>query len=168
MRILASRHVRIFLVVWIVYSAHFATNVVREHYPAFAIAEEGTFRVDQYQGFHSDIFVHVDGHSYVGNNVIVSVLAAVPLFIFDPVLDALEEYSKAKLEATESAPYTTYRTDKPMRREFFRLVKEKGLDLRFGAATVITSAFFPCPKTLENMPSLGLFRNLENPPEFFY
>ena len=34
-----------------------------------------------------------------------------------------------------------------MRRDFFRLVKERGLDLRFGAATVITSVFFMAPLT---------------------
>jgi hypothetical protein len=34
-----------------------------------------------------------------------------------------------------------------MRRDFFRLVKERGLDLRFGAATVVTSVFFMAPIT---------------------
>jgi hypothetical protein len=75
---LRSRRWRIFLIAWIVYSVHFATNVVREHYPAFSLAEHGTFRVDEYQGFHSDIFVHRDGHSVIGNQVFVSMLAAVP------------------------------------------------------------------------------------------
>ena len=76
MKFLASRPWRIFLVAWMLYSLHFATNVVREHYPAFAIVDHGTFRVDEYQGFHSDIFVHRDGHSVIGNQVLVSVLAA--------------------------------------------------------------------------------------------
>jgi hypothetical protein len=145
MRFLASRRWRIFLITWMVFAVHFATNVVREHYPAFTLAEHGTFQVDEYQGFHSDIFVHRDGHSYVGNNVIVSVLAAVPLFVFDPLLDAIERYSKAKLDASGTPPDGAYRTDKPMRREFFKLVTERGLELRFGAATVITSAFFMAP-----------------------
>ena len=146
MTFLASHRWRIFLIAWIVYSVHFATNVVREHYPAFSIAEHGTFRVDEYQGFHTDIFVHRDGHSVIGNQVFVSVLAAVPLFVFDPVLDALENFSKAKL-AKEGVTGAEYRTDKPRRRDFFRLVKEQGLDLRFGAATVLTSAFFMAPAT---------------------
>jgi hypothetical protein len=146
MTILRSVRWRIFLVAWILYSAHFATNVVREHYPAFSIVDHGTFRVDEYQGFHSDIFVHHDGHSVVGNQVLVSVLAAVPLFVFDPVLDALEAYSQARLDAGE--PVTgEYRIDKPMRQEFFRLVRERGLELRFGAATVVTSVFFMAPLT---------------------
>ncbi len=146
MRILASRGVRIFLIAWIIYSVHFATNVVREHYPAFSIAQHGTFFVDEYQGFHADIFRHTNGHSVIGNQVFVSVLAAVPLFIFGPVLDRLEAYSKAKL-ATQGPSPAEYRIDKPIRRAFFQLVKERGLDLRFGAATAITTIFLMAPAT---------------------
>jgi hypothetical protein len=143
---LASRRWRIFLIAWIVYSVHFATNVVREHYPAFTLAEHGTFRVDEYQGFHSDIFVHRDGHSVIGNQVLVSALAAIPLWVFDPVLDALEAHSLRQL-AGQGVTNAEYRTDKPMRVEFFRRVKERGLDLRFGAATAITTVFFMAPIT---------------------
>ena len=146
MKLLASRRWRIFLTAWVIYSLHFATNVVREHYPAFSIAEHGTFRVDEYQGFHADIFVHRDGHSVIGNQVFVSVLAAVPLFIFDPILDRIEAYSKDKI-AREGVRPDQYRIDKPNRQKFFQLVKERGLDLRFGAATVVTSVFFMAPLT---------------------
>jgi hypothetical protein len=146
MRFLASRRWRIFLVAWVVYSVHFATNVVREHYPAFSLVEHGTFRVDEYQGFHSDIFVHTDGHSVIGNQVFVSTLAAIPLWVFDPVLDALEQRSKTTLER-EGLKDADYRIDKPNRVNFFRLVKERGLDLRFGAATAVTTVFFMAPLT---------------------
>ena len=147
MKFLRSRDVRLFLVAWLLYAVHFATNVVREHYPAFAIVDHGTFRVDEYQGFHSDIFVHRDGHSVIGNQVFVSVLAAVPLFVFDPALDALENYSKRKLER-EGVQNTEYRVEKkPNAVRFFQLVKERGLDLRFGAATFVTTAFFMAPIT---------------------
>ena len=145
MKFLGSRRWRIFLIAWLVYSVHFATNVVREHYPAFTIAEHGTFRVDEYQGFHADIFVGPDGHSVIGNQVFVSMLAAVPLFVFDPVLDWLEARSKEKI-AREGVTNSDYRVpDKPNRVNFYRLVKERGLDLRFGAATFITTAFFMAP-----------------------
>jgi len=141
---LASRRWRIFLIAWIVYSVHFATNIVREHYPAFSLAEHGAFRVDEYQGFHPDIFVYTDGHSYINNQVFTSALAAIPLFIFDPLLDALEHYSKQRL-VRQGVGNTEYRTDKPLRVAFYRLVKERGLELRFGAASAITSAFFMAP-----------------------
>lgn len=146
MTFLGSVRWRLFLVAWIVYSAHFATNVVREHYPAFTIAEHGTFLVDEYQGFHPDIFEH-NGHSVIGNQVLVSTLAAVPLFVFDPLLDAIQRYSVARLQAEAPPPAGEYRTDKPLRRQFFQLVRQRGLDLRFGAATVVTSVFFMAPIT---------------------
>src|SRR5262245_61881999 len=146
MRFLRSRRWRIFLIVWMVYSLHFATNVVREHYPAFSLVDHGTLRVDEYQGFHADIFVHRDGHSVIGNQVLVSVLAAVPLFIFDPVLDKLEDYRKAEL-ARHGVTNAEYRTEKKNAARFFRLTRERGLDLRFGAATAITTAFFMAPLT---------------------
>ena len=146
MRFLASPRWRIFLIAWMLYSVHFATNVVREHYPAFSISEHGTFYVDEYQGFHSDIFVGPTGHSVIGNQVFVSVLAAAPLFVFRPVLDALQQHSLDKIRAQE-APAGDYRIDKPNRVQFFRIVKERGLDLRFGAATFITTAFFMAPAT---------------------
>jgi hypothetical protein len=142
--LLASPARRIFLIAWILYSVHFATNIVREHYPAFTLAEHGTFRVDEYQGFHPDIFVHRDGHSVIGNQVLVSTLAAVPLVLFDPVLDRLEAYSLAQL-AAHGVVDAEYRIEKPMRRDFFRLVKERGLDLRFGGAAVVTTVFFMAP-----------------------
>ena len=146
MTFLKSRRWRIFLVAWILYSIHFATNVVREHYPAFTLAEHGTFLVDEYQGFHADIFEH-NGHSVIGNQVFVSVLAAVPLLLFDPVLDALERHAKARI-AREGVRNDEYRiANKPNRVNFFRLVKARGLDLRFGAATVVTSVFFMAPAT---------------------
>ncbi len=145
MRWLASRRWRIFFVGWIVFTAHFATNVVREHYPAFTLAERGSLQVDEYLGFHADIFRHTDGHSYVGNNVAVSFLAAAPLFVFDPLLDRLEAYRKNQLEGGGYEPWTRYDTEKPNRKAFFALVKERGLDLRFGAATVVTSAFLMAP-----------------------
>src|SRR4030095_6057161 len=133
MSFLASHRWRIFLIAWMVYSVHFATNVVREHYPAFSLIEQGTFRVDQYLGFHSDIFVHRDGHAVIGNQVLVSTLAAVPLCVFRPVLDALQRYSLAKV-AAEGVTNAEYRVDKPMRRGFFRLVEERGLGSRVCAA----------------------------------
>ena len=146
MGVFASPRWRIFVIAWLLYSVHFATNVVREHYPAFSLVDHGTFRVDEYQGFHSDIFVHRDGHSVIGNQVFVSALAAIPLWIFDPLLDALQRHSLAKLQA-EGVAQTEYRTDKPNRRAFFRIVRERGLDLRFGAATAITVIFFMAPIT---------------------
>src|SRR6185369_691899 len=49
--------------------------------------------------------------------------------------------------AREGATQQEYRTDKQARAKFFRSVKERGLNLRFGAAAVVTSVFFMAPLT---------------------
>jgi 4-amino-4-deoxy-L-arabinose transferase-like glycosyltransferase len=142
---LRSVKVRLFLVCWIVYSAFFATNVVREHYPAFALIDRGDWVCDRYEGMHWDLFRHTDGHVYSGNNVLGSLIAVPVLFVFDPLLDALEERSKAQLAASGGEIDTSYDTKYPLRQAMFRKVKLAGLDLRFGASTAITSAFLMAP-----------------------
>lgn len=144
-KFLRTTKLRIFLTCWILYSAHFATNIVREHYPAFSIVDHGTFKVDEYLGFHSDIFLHSDGHAYIGNNVAGSLIAAIPLFVFDPALDFLEAYGKTQVAQAGDNLEATYQINKPNRKKFFKLVKENGLHLRFGGATVVTSVFLMAP-----------------------
>jgi hypothetical protein len=145
MRVLASVKVRLFLCAWVLFATHLATNVVREHYPAFSLIERGDFILDAYAGFHSDIFQHANGHYYIGNQVTGSMPAVVPLLLFDPLLDALEQYSKRKLEDRGDEVQAAYDTEYPGRQRFFQLVKERGLELRFGAATVVTSVFLMAP-----------------------
>ncbi len=137
---------QLFFASWILFTAHFATNIEREHYPAFALVDHGTFRVDEYVGFHSDIFVHTDGHAYIGNNVAGAVIAALPLAIFDPALDRLEAHSRARLAQGDSG-FTEYRTYEhhPNRRAFFERVRERGLELRLGGAAFVTTAFLMAP-----------------------
>ena len=74
------------------------------------MVDHGNFKVDEYQGFHPDIFVHTDGHSVIGNNVATSVIAAIPLFIFDPVLDILERYEKRKIQKRWRIKEVVYKT----------------------------------------------------------
>ncbi|MCC7011829.1 MAG: phospholipid carrier-dependent glycosyltransferase [Planctomycetes bacterium] len=148
MKFLASVKVRLFLICWIVYSTFFATNVVREHYPAFALIDRGDWVCDRYAGMHWDLFRHTDGHVYTGNNVMGSLIAVPPLLVFDPLLDRLEQHSLAKLAEARAAGReieATYDTRYPLRQKMFRQVKEAGLDLRFGASTAITSAFLMAP-----------------------
>ncbi|MEJ2702852.1 MAG: hypothetical protein P8Z79_10470 [Sedimentisphaerales bacterium] len=144
MKLLASIKFRIFITSWIIFTAHFATNVVREHYPAFSLVEHGTLKVDRYQGFHSDIFVHTDGHSYIDNNVAASVIAAIPLYLFHPILDMLERYEKRKIEK-EGIPETVYRTRHTNSIRLLQSAQQNGLSLRFGGATMVTSIFLMAP-----------------------
>ena len=144
MRALRSARLRLFLIIWIVYAAHFSTNIVREHYPAFSLVEDKSFRVDAYAGFHADIFEHTDGHYYVCNNVLPSVFAALPLFALDPLLDRLEAASRAKL-AAGGPPDTSLASPFPNSQLLYRMAAERGLELRFGASAAITSVFLMAP-----------------------
>ncbi len=150
--------VQLFLTAWVLFALFASTNVVREHYPAFALVKDGTFRVDEYQGLHPDIFVHTDGHSYINNNVATAVIAAVPLFLANPALDALEAYEKGRRTATGPPPTGGYRVDKPLRQKFFQEVSARGLSLRFGAATLVTTVFLVAP--LSALCVLAVYRLL--------
>jgi hypothetical protein len=144
MRALASVRLRMFLIAWIVFGAHFATNVVREHYPAFALIDRGDFFLDDYAGFHADIYFHpVTKHWVVGNQVLGSLPAALPLLLLDPALDALQRWELERFTArAQDAEYTT---DRPNRAAFFRVVRERGLLLRFAASAAITSLLVMAP-----------------------
>ncbi len=139
-----SRATRIFLICWVVFAAHFATNVVREHYPAFSLLEDGDLKLDEYEGFHADIFEHTDGHHYIGNQITGSLPAVPALALFDPLLDYLERKSIARIKAG-SLKKAEYKSEYKNRRAFMEKVKAKGLDLRFAGATVVTSFFCMAP-----------------------
>src|SRR5688500_8099134 len=141
----ASVPLRLFLVCWIAFSLFFSTNIVREHYPAFTLIENGDFRCDEYLGWHADIFEHTDGHAYVGNNVFGSLVAAVPLGVFDPLLDRIEAHSQRKLAESPVPPDTTFATKYPIRAQLYRLAKLAGKDLRLGASAAVTSVFLMAP-----------------------
>lgn len=146
MNVFSHARLKLFVSAWMLYTVHFATNIVREHYPAFALIDHGNFRVDEYQGFHSDIFVHRDGHSYINNNVATSAVAAVPLLVFDPALDALEAYSRRKIAEAGRPPEAIYRfEDRPVSKQFYETATARGLTLRFGGAAFVTSAFLMAP-----------------------
>jgi hypothetical protein len=144
MRALASVRLRLFLVAWILFGTFFATNVVREHYPAFALVARGDFFLDDYAGFHADIYFHpVTKHWVVGNQVLGSLPAAVPLFLLDPALGALQRWELA--HGAERAKGAEYATDRPNRAAFFQKVRDRGLLLRFAASAAITSLLLMAP-----------------------
>ncbi len=139
---------RLFLAVWLSVVLVTATNITREHYPAFALVDGAGWRCDRYAEFHSDIFKHTDGHWYINNNIGASTLAAVPLFVFSPILDAVERRSVEKIaavSATGSKIDTSYSTPWPNREKMYRMARERGLDMRFGLATVVLAMFLMAP-----------------------
>ena len=81
---------RLFWTAWIVYALHFATDVVREHYPALALGDHFSFTLEGYCGLHPDLFETPGRGCHIGNNPGVSMLAAIPYalarLVIDPVV----------------------------------------------------------------------------------
>lgn len=124
---------------FIVLAIHFATNISRELYPALTLAERGSLAVDEYVGLHPDIFVAPSGRAFINNNPGSSVVAAVPLVLARPVL-ALAEAAGKRRQATAAGETTAgYDDPRPNRQRFFRETRERGLDLKFGVAAVVSA-----------------------------
>lgn len=134
---------RLFLTCWIVFSLHFATNTVREIYPALSLGDHLSFDVSEYVGLHPDIF-EVEGRkgAFINNNPGASMLGAIPYTMFRPVTDRLVERvqeKRAAQPAIDEAP--NFDTIYPLAQEFYRKSRERGLDVKFGLAAAVTQAF---------------------------
>ena len=68
MRSQSPTALRLFLTVWIVYSMHATTNVVRETYLAISLGGHASVRVDEYLGLHPDLFRIPGRGVYIDNN----------------------------------------------------------------------------------------------------
>jgi hypothetical protein len=68
--------IRLFFTCWIVYSLHFATNIVREIYFALALDDHLSFRVNEYANMHPDLFEKLGYGWHIGNNPGASILYA--------------------------------------------------------------------------------------------
>src|SRR5947208_787560 len=86
-RTLTTRlQVRLFFTCWLVFVLHFSTDVVREHYLAFSIAEDYSFRVDKYLDLNPDLFETPGRGAHIGANPGMSMLAAIPYWVFRPAI----------------------------------------------------------------------------------
>ena len=92
--------VRIFLTCWLIYVLHFATNIVREIYPALALGDHLSFRVDEYAHMHPDLFETPGYGWHIGNNPGASMLAAIPYAAARPVIDPIVAYVNQKRAAS--------------------------------------------------------------------
>ena len=80
---------RLFVTCWLVYALHFATNTVREIYPALAIGDHFSFRVDEYANMHPDLFEKPGYGWHIGNNPGASMVAAIPYALARPLIDPI-------------------------------------------------------------------------------
>lgn len=133
---------RLALTVFLVYVAHFASNVVRETYLAITLGEHLSIRVDEYTGLHPDIFVIPGRGAYINNNPGASMLGAIPYAVARPALALL---FRARPDLISPKPAAKYNDPRPNRTKFLNASRERGLDVKLGLAAAITQAGLMAP-----------------------
>jgi hypothetical protein len=133
---------RLFITVWIVYSVHFASNVVRETYLAIALGEKLSVRVDEYLGLHPDLFAIPGKGAYINSNPGASMLGAIPYAVAHPVIAAI---FRAKPELARPKPAATYADPRPNRTTFMNESRRRGLDVKLALAAASMHAGLMAP-----------------------
>lgn len=128
---------RLFITCWLVYTLHFSTNIVREIYPALALGDHFSFRVDEYANMHPDLFDKPGYGWHIGNNPGASMVAAVPYAIARPVIDPIVEHVQRKRAASGLTEPPTYNSPWPMAQEFYKEAWRRGYDVKFGLAAFV-------------------------------
>ncbi|MGH9802314.1 MAG: hypothetical protein ACRD82_18270, partial [Blastocatellia bacterium] len=136
---------RLFLTCWLVYGLHFATNTVREIYPALAIGDHFSFRVDEYANLHPDLFEKEGYGWHINNNPGASMLAAIPYAILRPAVDRVVARVQQQRAASGLTEPPNYNSPWPMAREFYKQSWQRGYDIKFGLAAAITQMLCMAP-----------------------
>jgi hypothetical protein len=138
---------RLFLTCWMVYSLHLATNIVREIYPALALGDRFSFRVDEYANMHPDLYEKPGYGWHIGNNPGASMLAAIPYALARPVIDPVVKTVRERREASGRTEPPAYDSPWPMAREFYAEAWRRGFDVKFGLAAFVMHSFCMVPST---------------------
>lgn len=138
--------VRLFITCWIVFALHFATNTVREIYPALTLGDDFSFDVSAYKDLHPDLFELPGRGAFINNNPGASIIGSVPYAIARPVVErAVERVQRARSAAPRQAEAVEYKTIYPMAQEFHRRARARGIDVKLGMAAAIMQAFAMAP-----------------------
>lgn len=129
--------VRLFVTCWLIYGLHVATNTVREVYLALAIGDHLSFRVDEYQGLHPDLFEKPGFGWHINSNPGASFIAAIPYAIFRPAVQAIADRVQRQRKAAGQTEPPEYNSPWPLSRAFYREAWRRGLDVKFGLAAII-------------------------------
>lgn len=149
---------RVFLTVWIVSTLHFATNTVREIYPALALGDHLSFNVQEYAGLHPDIFELPGRGWYINNNPGASIIGAMPYILARPIIDRVVQKVQQDREARGQTEPPAYDSTWPMAREFYRQSFQRGYDIKFGLAAGVMQAGAMAP--LAGLSAVVMFRLL--------
>jgi hypothetical protein len=136
---------RLFLTCWLVYVLHFATDIVREIYPALALGDHFSFRVDEYAHLHPDLFEKEGYGWHIGNNPGASMLAAIPYALTRPFIDFVVERVQRGRAASGQTEPPEYKTEWPNAQKFFREAWHRGFDVKFGLAAFVMQALCMAP-----------------------
>jgi hypothetical protein len=136
---------RLFITCWMVYALHFATNSVREIYPALSLADHFSFDVSEYAGLHPDIFEISGRGAFINNNPGASIVGSIPYALSKPIVDRIVQRVDHERKRVPQATLDGYRSDYPMAREFYRKARERGLDVKLGIASAVVQVFGMAP-----------------------
>jgi hypothetical protein len=135
--------VRLFFTCWLVYCLHLATNSVRELYPALAMGDHLSFRVDEYAGLHPDLFEKPGYGWHINSNPGASMLAALPYALARPAIDLVVARVNRQRQGQAQPP--AYNSPWPMAREFFRRAWLRGLDIKLGLGAIVAQTLCMAP-----------------------
>jgi hypothetical protein len=139
--------VRLFLTCWLVYTVHFASNIVREIYPALALGDHLSFRVDEYAHMHPDLFEKPGYGWHIGNNPGASMLAAIPYALARPIIDPIVAGVQRARQAKGQAEPPVYESPWPMAREFYQEAWRRGFDVKFGLGAFVMQSMCMAPSS---------------------
>jgi hypothetical protein len=134
----------VFLTCWLVYTAFWTPYIVREHFPAVALAERGSLNVDRYLGWTEDIFRGPGGGAYINNNPGASLTGAIPLLVLRPLLAKVDEWNQMlprPVCAAHQDEELFWRTVAEGRAFYFLLVAFVTVAMVMAPATAVTAAY---------------------------
>lgn len=146
---------RLAATVAVVYTLHFATNVVRETYPAVTLGDHFSFQVDEYLGLHPDLFQIEGRGAYINNNPGASIMGAVPYTLARPVIALV---FRVRPGLAEPKPPAIYDDPRPNRTRFMNEARARGVDIKLGLAAASMHVGLMVPLAI--IATLVMFRLL--------
>jgi len=126
---------------WLVYTLHFATNMVRETYLALTLGDHLSFRLDEYANMHDDIFETPGNGWHIGSNPGASFIGAIPYALSRPVIDrVVERLSQTRKELGAATP-PRYDAPTEKDRRFYDQAWRRGFDVKFGLGSFVMQSF---------------------------
>lgn len=135
---------RIFLTCWLVYCLHFASNSVREVYPALSLGDHFSLRVDEYANLHPDLFETPGRGWHINSNPGASMLAAIPYALLSPAVNfAVRRVNETRARSGAQPP--AYDSPWQMARDFHTMAWQRGLDVKLGLGAFVMQTLCMAP-----------------------